>query len=257
MWVCGWQSITGTGFSPSSSVFPFNFTLAFHTHHLGDEQYAHLWLQFRDIVSLHWHEHEFDGAQSGFCVKSCWSFTIPRWTQERPNTVMSLTKIEVIANIHKHWLSIINKATEIIRHPQTGRHADQVTSGFISFLQSSFQTPESRPLARLHDTTLTNYSLSFSMRPCVFLYVTFILKMANVPFAKMLEGLQQSTQPKANRIHLHCSSSLRAFTMRTAVFCQFPQDTNRNLCDFPVFDYFYITIPNHASTSNVRVCYYC
>jgi hypothetical protein len=58
--ICCEQSITGTGFSQSSLVFPCQFiTPRLHTHslcHLGDDQYARWWPQFRDTVSPHQHE---------------------------------------------------------------------------------------------------------------------------------------------------------------------------------------------------------
>jgi hypothetical protein len=51
------QCGSGTGFSPSSSVFPCQY-ISFHSssrksHHLGDEQYVRQWQQFRDVVLAH------------------------------------------------------------------------------------------------------------------------------------------------------------------------------------------------------------
>lgn len=46
------QSHTGRGFSPSSSVYLSTVTLLI-MYHVGDEQQANLWLQFRHVVSPH------------------------------------------------------------------------------------------------------------------------------------------------------------------------------------------------------------
>jgi phosphomevalonate kinase len=50
----GGQSGTGTGFSLSSTVFPsvlFHRASPYSYYHLGDEQQACWWPQFRDVVS--------------------------------------------------------------------------------------------------------------------------------------------------------------------------------------------------------------
>jgi hypothetical protein len=50
--ICG----TGTGFSPSSSVFPVNIippSFSMLTYHPGDEQCVRYWQQFRNVVSPH------------------------------------------------------------------------------------------------------------------------------------------------------------------------------------------------------------
>lgn len=49
-------------------------------------------------------------------------------------------------------------------------------------------------------------------------------------------------------LHYCLQTSLSLYTR----FCPFPQDTSIKKSDIPLFDYFYITIPNHASTSNVK-----
>jgi hypothetical protein len=50
------KSGTGTGFCPSSLVFPVKIIpqwLFILIYHLGCEKYARWWPQFREIVSLH------------------------------------------------------------------------------------------------------------------------------------------------------------------------------------------------------------
>jgi hypothetical protein len=57
--ICGGQSGSETDFSLSSSVFPVNIIPPLPSiliYHLGDKQKARWWPQFRDTVSLHWHE---------------------------------------------------------------------------------------------------------------------------------------------------------------------------------------------------------
>jgi hypothetical protein len=58
--ICGGHSGTGINFL---RVLRFSMSIPFHRgsiliYHLGDEQYGHWWLQFRDIVSNHRHEQE-------------------------------------------------------------------------------------------------------------------------------------------------------------------------------------------------------
>jgi hypothetical protein len=55
--ICGGQSGGGTGFlrfSPVSGIAPW---LSVMIYHLGDEQEARFWPQFRDIVLPHQHKH--------------------------------------------------------------------------------------------------------------------------------------------------------------------------------------------------------
>jgi hypothetical protein len=57
--ICGGQSVASRVFSLSSSVSPVSSIPPwFHTHYLGDEQWARLWPQFRDIVLHHRHEQQ-------------------------------------------------------------------------------------------------------------------------------------------------------------------------------------------------------
>jgi hypothetical protein len=63
--ILGEKSIIGASFSPTSSGFPYQYhsTGASYSY----EQQARWWLQFRDIVSPHWHkQHE----QCAICL-SC------------------------------------------------------------------------------------------------------------------------------------------------------------------------------------------
>jgi hypothetical protein len=58
--ICHRQNGTGT-VSPSSSDFPVNVIppfISILTYNLGDEQQAHWWPQFRDVVSPNRHEQE-------------------------------------------------------------------------------------------------------------------------------------------------------------------------------------------------------
>jgi hypothetical protein len=67
------KSGTGTGFSPSSSVFNKFHKGSIIIYNLGNEQQARWWPQFRDAASLHRQEHEQVQIFSPICLRSSWT----------------------------------------------------------------------------------------------------------------------------------------------------------------------------------------